>query len=239
MQRYKTKQEHLFDYWDIYIGTISAILAIYFYEIHSGGLATLFSAVSIISFSVTVSEIAEILAERLYEPYGSLVLTLSAVVVEILLLFMIILQAHSSNSAIDTVKGGIISAVLVDMNVLLGLAMFVGGLSFKEQEHNEDTSSSYTTILLVTASILLVPSILDNTGHNKDILQLASNLIGGLLFIFYFFIVIFQTKTHIHFFKATARSRILRIKKRKHLSDDSEEHDYFFDKMSKIITRHQ
>jgi len=227
------------DYWDIFLGIILAVLA---YTMHKGGigsLATLFAALAVASFSVTVSEIAEILAERLKEPYGSFVLTFSAVAVEILLLFMILLQATSSSDALDTVKAGIISAVIVDMNVLLGLAVFIGGLSFKEQQHNEDTSSSYTTLLLVTASALLVPSILKNTGSTDyHVLLDASILIAGLLFIFYIVILIFQMKTHTHFFQATARSRIFRIKRRiknENESEIEEKHNYIFENMSNIM----
>ena len=127
----------------------------------------------------------------------------------------------------ETVKGGIISAVIVDMNVLLGLAVFIGGLAFKEQEHNEDTSSTYTTILLVAASALLVPSILHYTIGDSDALERASILIAGVLFVFYIAIFIFQTKTHTHFFKATARSRMFRFKNRKEDAEDIEEEDLF------------
>ena len=227
---------HLYNYWDLYFGTLFSVLAFISHLASNQDTATLFAALAIGSFSVTVAEIAEILAERLSEPYGSFVLTFSAVIVEILLLYMIVLEATHSVEALETVKGGIISAVLVDMNVLLGLAVFVGGLSFKAQEHNENTSSSYTTILLVTTAILLVPSILKSTKHDAEDILLASHLIGALLFIFYFFILVFQTKTHIHFFKATARSRILRFKKRH--SEEGEEHhndhndEYIYDKFS-------
>jgi len=226
---------HFYNYWDIYFGFLFGLISIFLHNSANLHLSAFFSAMAIGSFSVTVSEITEILAQKLQEPYGSLVLTLSAVVVEILLLFMIVLQSNvHSHEALDTVKGGIISAVLVDMNVLLGLAVFVGGLNFKEQEHNEDTSSSYTTILLVSAAILLVPSILSTTNHDKEDILLASYLIGGLLFFFYLIIYIFQTKTHIHFFKATARSRILRFKKRKEMHEDEEEDDYIYDKFTPI-----
>lgn len=227
---------HLYNYWDLYFGSLFAILAFFSHYSGNQDLATLFSALAIGSLSVTVAEIAEILSVRLDEPYGSFVLTFSAVIVEILLLYMIILQAVNSPEALETVKGGIISAVLVDMNVLLGLAVFVGGLSFKAQEHNENTSSSYLTILLVTTSILFVPSILKTTEHDPNEIMIASYLIGLLLFVFYCFILIFQTKTHIHFFKATARSRILRFKKR-HSDENNDEHlphddEYIYDKFS-------
>ena len=152
---------------------------------------------------------------------------------------MILLQVNntSSEQVIETVKGGIISAVIVDMNVLLGLAVFVGGLSFKEQQHNEDTSSSYTTMLLVAASALLVPSLLVFGNHTQDDISLAGVLISILLIIFYIAILIFQTKTHSHFFKATARSRILRYHRKKKIenNEDDEDDNYIFEKFSNSL----
>lgn len=213
-------------------GIILGVITFAFHHFHNPYMATLFAAISIALLSLTVSEVAEVLAERLQEPYGSFVLTFTAVIVEIILLFLILLEAGNNEHAMETVKGGIISAVIVDMNVLLGLAVFIGGLAFKEQEHNEDTSSTYTTILLVASSALLVPSILHYTIGNNDALQKASVLIAGVLFIFYIAIFIFQTKTHTHFFKATARSRMFRFKNRQEEDEEAAEEEDLFDRMS-------
>ncbi len=229
-------QRFFINYWDILGGIIFLGLTLLFHFNHNVELSTITSAIAIIFFSITVSEVAEILAERLSEPYGSYVLTFTAVAVEIILLFNIMLQSHDSPAAIETVKGGIISAVIVDMNVLLGLAVFIGGLSFTEQQHNEDTSSSYTTILYVSSLALLVPSILGQSGHNAEVVEEASYLIGALLFTFYLIILIFQTKTHTHFFKSTARSRIFRYKQH-HDTEAKEkiEHHYLFDNISSLL----
>lgn len=222
------------NYWDIISGILLALVAYYFHQIGSGAISTIFSALAIISLSITVSEVADILAERLDEPYGSFVLTFTAVAVEIILLFNIMLQVSNTPTAMNTVQGGIISAVIVDMNVLLGLAVFIGGLSFSEQQHNEDTSSSYTTILYVSSLALLVPSILGHSGHDAKTVAHASYIIGLLLFLFYITILIFQTKTHIHFFKATAKSRIFRYKRKlmEHEEEEAEEESYIFEKLS-------
>jgi Ca2+:H+ antiporter len=226
-----TLQDYIEDYWDIALGILAGILAFYFHKAHMSYLGTFFSALSIVALSVTVSEVAEILAERLGEPYGSFVLTFSAVAVEIILLYMILTTGEVNQTALDTVKSGIISAVIVDMNVLLGLAVFVGGLAFKEQEHNEDTSSTYTTILFISSIALLVPSLLRFSPAGEEKLFQASVVISTLLMAYYFIIYIFQTKTHSHFFKATARSRVLRLKKRKNLNEDEEHEDhYIFEK---------
>ncbi|RUM64137.1 MAG: sodium:proton exchanger [Sulfurospirillum sp.] len=226
------------NYWDIFGGILLAIVAYYFHQIGNGTTSTIFAALAIISLSITVSEVADILAERLDEPYGSFVLTFTAVAVEIILLFNIMLQVSSSPEAMQTVQGGIISAVIVDMNVLLGLAVFIGGLAFSEQQHNEDTSSSYTTILYVASLALLVPSILGHSGHDAATIEKASYIIGFLLFLFYITILIFQTKTHTHFFKATAKSRIFRYKRKlmehEHGHEDLHE-NYIFDKLPTLI----
>ncbi len=233
MQDYSL-QDYIEDYWDIVLGIVAALIAFYLHKLHFNYLATFVSALSIVALSVTVSEVAEILAERLGEPYGSFVLTFSAVAVEIILLFMILTAGGegASQETLDTVKSGIISAVIVDMNVLLGLAVFVGGLAFAEQEHNEDTSSTYTTILFISSIALLVPSLLVYTPGGENNLFKASVIISFLLFLYYLIIYVFQTKTHSHFFKSTARSRILRLKKRKKLGEDEEhDDDYIFEKL--------
>ena len=224
------------DYWDIFVGIAAMLIAFYFHKHGQELTSTIFAAIGIGSLSLTVSEVAEILSERLAEPYGSFVLTISAVVVEIILLYIILLQAFTNPEVVNTVKGGIISAVIVDMNVLLGLAIFLGGLRFSEQEHNKETSSSYTTILFVTGLALLVPSLLNESDHSHQIVFEASMVISLLLMLFYIIIVVFQTKTHTHFFKQTARSRIFRMKRKmkEQVDENVNEDDYIFEKFNNI-----
>ncbi len=235
-----SRHQHIFNlprffnnYLDIVLGVLLGLTAFSFHHLGMPYFATTASALAIGAISITVAEIAEILAERFEEPYASFVLTFSAVAVEIILLFMIILEATHSPEALETVKGGIISAVIVDMNVLLGIAVFIGGLSYSEQEHNEDTSSTYTTILLVAASALLVPSIINYSNIGEDKLFQVSVMIAITLMIFYIAIFIFQTKTHQHFFKTTAKSRFFQLKK--HQGEDEEEDEYYlFDRLGNI-----
>ncbi len=240
-----TTKEFLADYIDIILGVIFTIVALFFHLHHQIFLSVLSAAIAIGAFSMTVAEIAEILADRLEEPYASFVLTFSAVVVEIVLLFMIIANAHDSVQGLETVKGGIISAVIVDMNVLLGLAVFIGGISNLgkhklEQKHNEETSSTYTTILLVATSALLVPSVLNYTD-SADKLFTTSVVIATLLMVFYIAIFIFQTKTHNEFFKYKKNrfSRVNKVEKaikEGKSIEDIEEHDenYLFERLPNI-----
>jgi len=227
------------DYWDIFIGVVAILLAFIFHAQNESSIATLFAAIGIASLSLTVAEVADILSERLQEPYGSFVLTFSAVAVEIILLYVILLEVRHSPEVLETVKGGIISAVIVDLNVLLGLAVFLGGLAFTQQQHNKETSSAYSTVLFVASSALLVPGLLSHTEHGSDSLTHVSHLIAGVLLLFYIIIFIFQTRTHTHFFKATARSRFFRLKRKLQEEegeiDENESSDYIFEHLSTPI----
>lgn len=237
--RYSRFKDFTDDYWDIFVGIFATLIAFYFHTHGFSLMATLSAAIGIGALSLSVSEIAEILSERLPEPYGSFILTFSAVLVEIVLLYIVLLQASTDSTVIQTVKGGIISAVLVDMNVLLGLAIFLGGLRFVEQNHNKETSSVYTTILFVASISLLVPGLLNHVTHSETTIENASKAIAALLFVFYMSILIFQTKTHAHFFKQTAKSRIFRMKrkmakKNRELAEEEEDDDYIFEKFTNL-----
>ena len=223
------------DYWDLFVGMGAIVIAFFFHTQGTLLFSTLFAAVGIAALSLSVAEVADILSERLHEPYGSFVLTFSAVAVEIILLYIILLEVRHDPSVIETVKGGIISAVIVDLNVLLGLAVFLGGLAYAQQQHNKETSSTYSTVLFVASSALLVPGLLTHTQHGAEDLIRVSHWIAGVLLAFYGVKLIVQTRTHTPFFKATARSRFFRLKRKlreEEEIDEDESSDYLFEHIS-------
>ncbi|MDX9743964.1 MAG: sodium:proton exchanger, partial [Arcobacteraceae bacterium] len=76
---------------------------------------------------------------------------------------------------------------------------------------------------------------LSEVSHSENSVYEASVLISILLLFFYIIIMIFQTKTHTHFFKQTARSRIFRIKRKmaqKNHEEEEEDDDYIFEKFN-------
>jgi len=215
------------NYWDLVVGFSALLGALVTFHFNLTGWTTFLGAVSIGALAVTVSEVAEILSERFKEPYGSLTLTLSAVAVEIVILIMVLKEAHYHPEVVESVRNGIIATVLVDLNVLLGLAVFLGGLSVVEQEHNEDTSESYTTILFVAAAMVLVPTILNYTSNRQSVAS-GTLIIGFLLLLYYLAIFLFQTRTHTHFFRFNKKGII----RPPSISKPEKEGNYLFDRLS-------
>lgn len=109
---------------------------------------------AIIGVAFRIAHHAEVLALRLGEPYGTLILTLSAVSVEVMILVVLLLNGPNPTLARDTVY----AAVMLDMNGILGVAAILGGLKHGAQKYNLASANSYIAMLLVALGIgMFVP----------------------------------------------------------------------------------
>jgi len=106
----------------------------------------------IIYLALSVAHHAEILAYKYGEPYGTLILTLSAVTVEIIMITIMMLNTHNPLLPRDTIY----SAVMLDINGLLGLAAIIGGIKHGEQKYNVDSTNSYISMIIVSLGIAMV-----------------------------------------------------------------------------------
>lgn len=113
----------------------------------------LFAAIIGVAFRIAYH--AEVLAMRLGEPYGTLILTLSAVSVEVVILAVMLFDSHSPTLARDTVY----SAIMLDINGILGIAAILGGLKHGSQKYNLASANSYIAMLLVALGVgMFVPA---------------------------------------------------------------------------------
>lgn len=107
----------------------------------------------IIACAIAVAHHAEELAVKFGEPYGTMILTISAVAIEVVLLAVMMSGAEDNPTlARDTIY----SALMLDINGILGVAAIIGGLKYKEQGYNFDSSNSYITMLFVAIGICMV-----------------------------------------------------------------------------------
>ena len=155
------------------------------------GFALLFAV--IIYLALGVAHHAEVLAEKFGEPYGTLILTISAVLVEIVIIVIMMLHEHNPTLARDTIY----SAVMLDINGLLGLAAIIGGLKYGEQPYNVDSSNSYLSMLLVATGIaMVIPHFVSHTHHS---MYMSFNVI--LFLLLYVTFTRIQLASHKYFFE--------------------------------------
>jgi Ca2+:H+ antiporter len=96
---------------------------------------------------------AEVIAERIGEPYGTLLLTLAVTVIEVALIATIMLgDKPTPTLARDTV----FAVVMIVCNGLVGICILVGGLRYREQDFQVTGSNLYLSVLIVLATITLI-----------------------------------------------------------------------------------
>src|SRR3954470_18694347 len=96
---------------------------------------------------------AEVIAERIGEPYGTLLLTLAVTIIEVALIATIMLGDKPVPAlARDTV----FAVVMIVCNGLVGVCIFVGGLRYREQDFQVTGSNLYLSVLFVLATITLI-----------------------------------------------------------------------------------
>ncbi|MGY4492235.1 calcium:proton antiporter [Pseudomonas sp. TE3610] len=162
---------------------------------HGHGMALLAGVVlvaAIVCASVQVAQHAELLAEKVGDPYGTMILTLSAVLVEV-----VILAIMMSNEASPTlVRDTIYSAVMLDINGILGLCALMGGIKHGEQVYNDDSARSYGVMIMTAMGIsMVVPEFIPEADW-----KLYSAFTIGATVILYTVFLRMQVGPHSYFF---------------------------------------
>jgi Ca2+:H+ antiporter len=96
---------------------------------------------------------AEVIAERIGEPYGTLLLTLAVTVIEVALIATIML---GENPVPTLARDTVFAVVMIVCNGLVGICILTGGLRYREQDIQVSGSSLYLSVLIVMATITLI-----------------------------------------------------------------------------------
>ncbi len=150
---------------------------------------------------------AELLAFKFGEPYGTMILTLSAVTVEIIMIATMMLHGDADPAiARDTIY----STLMILLNGLTGLIMLIGGIKYGEQKYNiKSTNSFFSMIIGIVGIGLFLPLAipLERSTFYETFLVFVCILL-------YIFFLRMQSKEHNYYFKFDDAQ--------KHISDEKE-----------------
>lgn len=183
------------------IAGLTAVLALPLEHmiLESGQAASLVAGIGLVGIiilaSLRVAHHAEVLAEKVGEPYGTMILTLSAVLVEVVILGIMMGHDPSPTLARDTIY----SAVMLDINGILGIAAILGGLRHGAQPYNGQSSNTYIVMIMTGMGVsMLVPEFIGEAHwHVYSVFSLCI-----MVFLYAMFLRL-QTTKHSYFFSYT------------------------------------
>lgn len=105
---------------------------------------------------------AEHLARRLGDPYGSLVLTLSIVLIEVVLISAVMLGPGEQTTI---ARDSVMAVSMIILNAVIGLSLLIGGIKRGGMRHNRTGTSTYLALLIVLASLAFaLPALIGRDG---------------------------------------------------------------------------
>jgi Ca2+:H+ antiporter len=160
----------------------------------SVAFVVLFATILMAAF-VVVRE-ADHLAHQLGEPYGTLILTLSVVIIEVVLIAAIMLGPGEY----PTVgRDAIFSVMMIILNLVAGLCLVFGGARYGEQEYNAQGSATYLSMIaLLTGIGLILPNYTAMGGGQFSTVQAVA--VSVVIAVLYSAFLTMQTRAYSRLF---------------------------------------
>jgi Ca2+:H+ antiporter len=143
---------------------------------------------------------AEVVAHRVGEPFGSLVLAVAVTVIEVALIVTLMVTASAENATLA--RDTVFAAVMITCNGVVGLSLLVGALRVRTPSFNaEGTATALASVAtLATLSLVLPTFTTSEPGPEFTPAQLAFAAVASL--VLYVLFVVVQTVRHRDYFMA-------------------------------------
>ena len=141
---------------------------------------------------------AEALAVQFGEPIGTIILTVSAITIEVAAVAAMMLPLQEDNSvARDTM----FAVLMLIFNLLIGLAILLGGMRKRSQEFNPGSSSNYLSFIIALGTIALILPTFTHSEQGGWMSDSMEIYVGITCLVIYILFLISQTSASREFFE--------------------------------------
>jgi len=141
---------------------------------------------------------AEVVAHRVGEPFGTLVLAVAVTIIEVALIVSMMLSGGPEKAALA--RDTVFSALMIIVNGVVGLCLVVGSLRHREQSfRTEGAGPALAALVALSTLVLVLPTFTTTTpDHTYSTSQLAFAAVASLALWGVFVLV--QTVRHRDYF---------------------------------------
>lgn len=151
----------------------------------------------------SVVHFADALAERVREPYGTLVLTLSATLIEVSLMLRVMLAGLENPTLLrDTV----FAVLMISLNALVGLSLIAGAWRHGEQSYNLRGALSFLQLIVPISLMVLILPNHTQSSPGPTLAPFQEAYLGLLCVVVYGLFLVLQTGRHRSYFDHGVRN---------------------------------
>jgi Ca2+:H+ antiporter len=141
---------------------------------------------------------AEVVAHKVGEPYGTLVLAIAVTTIEVALIVSLMLAGGPGTETLA--RDTIFAAIMIILNAITGICLLVGGLRHKEQTYGLDGISAALVALLAIAFLTMVLPNFTTTQVGPSYSNSQLLFVGIVTLVIYLSFVFIQTIRHRDYF---------------------------------------
>jgi len=185
--------------WTLIVPAVALPLAGFALAVPPGPALALLCALLLCAAVLASVHHAEVVAHRVGEPFGTLILAVSVTVIEVALIVSMMLAGGSDKSGLA--RDTIFSAIMIVCNGAVGLCVIAGGLKHHVQSFRLEGATSALAALIVMATLSLVLPVFTTSVPGPDFYstsQLAFAAVASLALWAVFVFV--QTVRHRDYF---------------------------------------
>lgn len=177
-------------------------------QVHlSPGIVFAMNAIAIIPLAGLLSHATESVARNMGDAIGALLNITFGNAVE-LIIFIIALTKNEMR----IVQASLIGSILANLLLILGMSFLLGGLRFREQLYNSTVTNTSVSLLSLSVSSLLLPTVFYWSFADKQLAKRQSLTISHgtsvLLLLVYGIYLLFQLKSHAYMYESTPQKLI-------------------------------
>lgn len=140
---------------------------------------------------------AEMLAEYLGEPYGTLILTIAVISIEVAIMATVMLHG-GPNPTLP--RDTVFAVLMIVLNGMVGVSVVVGALRHHQQQYNLQGALAFLAVISCLAVISLVLPTFTVSTRDTSMTPLQAAVFGGLTAALYAGFLAIQTMRHRAFF---------------------------------------
>jgi len=159
---------------------------------------SILSGIVLIAAVIAAVHHAEIIAHRLGEPLGTLVLALAVTAIETALILSMMLAGGDDMAALP--RDAIYSAVMIICNGVVGLCILVGGIAHREQTFRVEGAGAGLGALIAMSTLTLVMPVVTITTTGNTFSKAQLIFVGGSSAILWAIFIFTQTISHRDYF---------------------------------------
>ena len=177
---------------------IGAVLAMIGIGLGWGGVFLIFVSIMLVASVLAAVHHAEVVAHRVGEPFGTLLLAIAITIIEVALIVSLMLAGGDEARALA--RDTVFAAVMIILNGMIGICILVGGLKFREQRFGlYGMSAALITLIAILVLTLVLPNYTVSTaGPEYNRSQLI--FVGLVSLVLYGTFILVQTVRHRDFF---------------------------------------